>query len=107
HRRPPGRRHQLDASVIQVLTVADIIALPQLELEVAGGGDGRGRVVRWAHISELDDPTPWLRGGELLLTTGQPLQRDPAGLVERLARHGPGRVSPVRGLGVAHTRDGD
>ena len=71
-----------------MLTVADIIALPQLELEVAGGGDGRDRVVRWAHISELDDPTPWLRGGELLLTTGQPLQRDPAGFVERLARHG-------------------
>ena len=71
-----------------MLTVADIIALPQLELEVAGGGDGRDRVVRWAHISELDDPTPWLRGGELLLTTGLPLQRDPAGFVERLARHG-------------------
>jgi purine catabolism regulator len=71
-----------------VLTVADIIALPQLELRVAGGGDGCDRGVRWAHISELDDPTPWLRGGELLLTTGQPLQRDPAGFVERLARHG-------------------
>src|SRR4051812_5216329 len=87
HRRPPGRRHQL-AATAQVLTVADIIALPQLELEVAGGDDGRDRVVRWAHISELDDPTPWLRGGELLLTTGQPLQRDPAGFVERLAHHG-------------------
>ena len=29
--------------------------------------------MRWVHISELDDPTPWLRGGELLLTTGLPL----------------------------------
>ena len=26
--------------------------------------------VRWVHISELPDPTPWLSGGELLLTTG-------------------------------------
>ena len=26
--------------------------------------------MRWVHTSELDDPTPWLRGGELLLTTG-------------------------------------
>jgi DNA-binding PucR family transcriptional regulator len=26
--------------------------------------------VRWVHISELLDPTPWLSGGELLLTTG-------------------------------------
>jgi len=29
--------------------------------------------VRWVHISELADPTPWLSGGELLLTTGLPL----------------------------------
>jgi purine catabolism regulator len=26
--------------------------------------------VRWVHISELPDPSPWLQGGELLLTTG-------------------------------------
>ena len=26
--------------------------------------------MRWVHISELPDPTPWLSGGELLLTTG-------------------------------------
>ena len=29
--------------------------------------------VRWVHISELEDPTPWLSGGELMLTTGIPL----------------------------------
>ena len=29
--------------------------------------------VRWVHISELVDPTPWLSGGELLLTTGMQL----------------------------------
>jgi PucR family transcriptional regulator, purine catabolism regulatory protein len=29
--------------------------------------------VRWVHISELQDPTPWLSGGELMLTTGIPL----------------------------------
>jgi purine catabolism regulator len=26
--------------------------------------------IRWVHISELDDPTPFLSGGELLLTNG-------------------------------------
>jgi PucR family transcriptional regulator, purine catabolism regulatory protein len=38
---------------------------------VAGhaGVDQRGPI-RWAHITELPDPTPWLEGGELLLTTG-------------------------------------
>ena len=30
----------------------------------------RARPIRWVHISELEDPTPWLSGGELLLTTG-------------------------------------
>ena len=29
--------------------------------------------MRWIHISELEDPTPWLSGGELMLTTGIPL----------------------------------
>ena len=30
----------------------------------------RDAPVRWVHITELPDPTPWLSGGELLLTTG-------------------------------------
>ena len=45
--------------------------------------------VRWVHISELLDPTPWLSGGELLLSTGMLLetpvqQRE---FVARLADH--------------------
>ena len=32
--------------------------------------------MRWVHSSELLDPTPWLSGGELLLTTGLQLARD-------------------------------
>src|SRR4030081_2352111 len=45
--------------------------------------------VRWVHISELIDPTPWLSGGELLLTTGLQLdgserQRE---FLARLADH--------------------
>ena len=46
--------------------------------------------MRWVHITELLDPTPWLRGGELLLThracssTGAKAQRE---LIERLAEH--------------------
>jgi PucR family transcriptional regulator, purine catabolism regulatory protein len=39
-------------------------------LELAAGADGADRPIRWVHISELEDPTPWLSGGELLLTTG-------------------------------------
>jgi DNA-binding PucR family transcriptional regulator len=79
-----------------MLTVADILGIEQLELSLVGGAAGTGRAVRWAHTSELDDPTPWLRGGELLLTTGQPLMRDPGAYVERLAAR---RLSGL-GLGL-------
>jgi DNA-binding PucR family transcriptional regulator len=70
-----------------VLTISEILGFDQLELTLAGGAAGTSRTVRWAHISELDDPTPWLRGGELLLTTGQPLREQPGRFVELLARH--------------------
>ena len=52
------------------LTVHDLLDLPGLGLAVRAGNDGLDGVIRWAHISELQDPTPWLSGGELLLTTG-------------------------------------
>jgi purine catabolism regulator len=45
--------------------------LSELGLEPAAGADtAPERAIRWVHISELRDPTPWLSGGELLLTTG-------------------------------------
>ena len=50
--------------------------------------------MRSVHISELDDPTPWLRGGDPLLTTGLPLRAGPAAYVERLADAG------LTGLGL-------
>jgi PucR family transcriptional regulator, purine catabolism regulatory protein len=51
-----------------MLTVRGLVA--EMGLELATGGDGADAPVRWVHISELPDPTPWLSGGELLLTTG-------------------------------------
>jgi PucR family transcriptional regulator, purine catabolism regulatory protein len=83
-----------------VLSVADILGIEQLETSLVGGVAGLGRPVRWAHISELDDPTPWLFGGELLLTTGRPLGDDPAGFVERLAASGLSGMG--LGLGFGH-----
>jgi len=51
-----------------VLTVASLLA--DLELELAVDAGAAERRIRWVHISELEDPTPFLSGGELLLTTG-------------------------------------
>jgi purine catabolism regulator len=81
-----------------MLTLGDL--LRELDLRLVAGAVERP--VRWVHISELADPTPWLSGGELLLTTGMQLgtpeqQREYVG---RLAGHGLAGVG--FGTGFAH-----
>jgi purine catabolism regulator len=51
-----------------MLTVRGLVT--EMALELTAGADNADAPVRWVHISELPDPTPWLSGGELLLTTG-------------------------------------
>jgi purine catabolism regulator len=51
-----------------MLTVGNLVA--DCGLELVAGAEGAERPIRWVHISELEDPTQWLSGGELLLTTG-------------------------------------
>jgi purine catabolism regulator len=63
---------------IVALSVGDILTVPGLALRLVAGEGGAGRPVRWVHISELEDPTPWLKGGELLLTTGTGVGATPA-----------------------------
>jgi purine catabolism regulator len=55
-------------------TIADLLVIEDLSLTLVGGKEGVGRPIRWAHVSELEDPTPFLRGGEVLLTTGLRLE---------------------------------
>src|SRR3954469_17294037 len=70
-----------------MLTVQSL--LDELDLELAAGSDAAAAPVRWVHISELEDPTPWLSGGELMLTTGIPLDSaaKQRAFVRRLADH--------------------
>lgn len=68
-----------------------------LSLSVAAGADGLDCEVSWLHVSELADPTPFLEGGELLLTTGLgigDLASNQRAYVRRLAEHG------LAGLGL-------
>lgn len=60
------------------MTVKDLLAVADLSLVVVAGSAGLERPIRWVHTSELQDPTPWLSGGELLLTTGMGLRGSPA-----------------------------
>ena len=55
-----------------MLPLGDLIR--DLDVRLVAGEAGLGNAVRWVHISELEDPTPWLSGGELLLTTGMALE---------------------------------
>ncbi len=84
------------------LTVESLIA--ELGLELASGHDTAQTQVRWVHSTELADPTPWLRGGELLLTTGIQLEgpKSQRELIERLADH---RIAGLGfGTGFKHKR---
>src|SRR6187200_3784505 len=77
-----------------MLSVRDVLG--DLDVRLLAGERSLDVPVRWVHISELHDPTPFLAGGELLLTTGMALDSD-AGQREYLARladHG------LAGLGV-------
>ena len=74
-----------------MLTVRDIAEMPGLGVPVAAGEAGLGNEVTWVHVSELEDPTAWLEGGELLLTTGLgvgELASSQRAYVRRLAAHG-------------------
>ncbi|WP_035794022.1 PucR family transcriptional regulator [Kitasatospora mediocidica] len=84
-------------------TLAAVVRNSSLHLTVLAGADHLERPVRWVHTSELDDPTPFLEGGELLLTTGIKLGRSAKNLqayVHRLADAGV--VGLGLGVGLSH-----
>jgi len=85
-----------------MLTVREL--LRDLEVGVLAGEPNLDAPVRWVHISELADPTPWLSGGELLLTTGLSLTspEEQRAYVARLADHGLAGLG--FGVGFGHER---
>src|SRR6478736_4601904 len=61
-------------------TVRTILDLPVLRAagpRVLGGSAGLDAPVRWVHVSELLDVGGLLSGGELVLTTGLELEKEP------------------------------
>ncbi|MFI9205894.1 PucR family transcriptional regulator [Streptomyces sp. NPDC053048] len=81
------------------LTLASLVNHSALKLTVLAGADRLDTPVRWAHVSELADPVPWMDGGELLLITAMKIDAaDDEAMrryVRRLVRAG------VVGLGFA------
>jgi purine catabolism regulator len=75
--------------------------LDEIGLELVAGRASGDAPIRWVHISELLDPTPWLSGGELLLTTGLRLEQESEqrAYVQRLVGHHLAGVGLGTGLG--------
>lgn len=78
-----------------MITVRELVALDGLGLELVAGEEAADRQIRWVASTEVTDPRPFLRGGEVLLTTGLAFGDDPSGYVERLAG------AELAGLGFA------
>jgi len=80
------------------ITIRELTELPPLRTWIHAGAAGLDREVTWAHVCELPDPTEWIGGGELIMTTGLGVPATAAEqrtYVERLAAAG------VAGLAIS------
>src|SRR3954463_10534178 len=84
---------------MSMLTVAELVADPELGLQLVAGQANVSREIEAAAVSELVDPGPWLQGGELLLTIGLLLPKTTDGCRTYLARLAAVGVQAV-GLGL-------
>ncbi|EWM17764.1 PucR family transcriptional regulator ligand-binding domain-containing protein [Kutzneria sp. 744] len=81
-------------------TLAALVDRPDLGLLVRAGAAHLDRPVQWVHTSELADPTAFLEGGELLLTTGLWVRTGAAAYIRRL--HEAGVAGLGFGTGLTH-----
>ncbi|MFE0353250.1 PucR family transcriptional regulator [Streptomyces nigra] len=80
-------------------TLASLVHHSALKLNVRAGADRLDVPVRWAHVSELADPVPYMEGGELLLITALQLDAEDPEAMRRYVRRLAG--AGVVGLGFA------
>lgn len=88
----------LSAALTMPFTVGKLLEIEHLGLTLEAGASGVERALSWAHVCELQDPRPWLEGGEFIMTTGIAVPRTAQAQVTYV-----GRLSEagVAGLGVA------
>lgn len=85
-------------------TLGQVLRSPGLDLQVVVAGTG-DPPVRWVATSELVDPTPFLEGGEIVLTTGLATGGWTDGWSSYVHRLAAARVTAVGlGLGLTHAR---
>jgi purine catabolism regulator len=67
-----------------MVSVQDILEIPDLDLRLLAGAGATNGLVRWVHVVEAPHATRSLKGGELLLTTGRGFADSEEQQVERL-----------------------
>ncbi|HTI74997.1 MAG TPA: PucR family transcriptional regulator ligand-binding domain-containing protein [Mycobacterium sp.] len=87
-----------------MLTVAELVADPELGLELVAGRTGAEREIEAAAVSELVHPGPWLQGGELLLTIGLLLPKNCRSYVAELDAAGVQAIGLGLGTELPHQR---
>lgn len=84
-------------------TVDELLTDPRLGLRLVAGAGAPTRAIRWAHATELVDPTEFLEGGELLLTTGVSLPSGASGQAAYVDRVAAAGVTALGfGIGLSH-----
>lgn len=63
------------------ITVAELLAEPQLGLTLLAGSAGKDGRITWAHTSDLPRLWEWVTGGELMMTNGLSIPADAPGQV--------------------------
>lgn len=84
------------------VTVRTLLRDDRLGLRALAGQAHLDRSIGWVHATELTDPTAFLEGGELLLTTGLGMRSGYVGYVKRLAALGIAGVG--FGIGLSHKK---
>lgn len=82
------------------ISIEQLVNLRHLGCEFFAGQSGGDRQATWAHVCELEDPLPWLEGGELVMTTGMAVPREP----HRQASY-VGRLTSAGAAGLAISKD--
>ena len=90
--RPPGGKELTTLGPRPGLPLTEVLALPVLDgAQLIAGAAGRHRAVTRVNVMEVPDVLPYVRAGELLVTTGYAVRDEPdrlAGLVRELHLRG-------------------
>ena len=76
----------LDADLTGTISVRDLSELSYLQNTVLGGEAGLDRRVTWAHVCDALDPWNWLEPGDLVLTSGLIVPKEPEAQVTFLEK---------------------